>query len=508
MSALAGAAPDGPARTRGARAGEAAVVAASGAALALSFPEADLTPLAWLSVAPLLAAAGRAGAGRATLLGALFGAGFFGVLLEWIHYVGWVAWVLLVALQGAFLAAFGGAWGFVAPRLPAWARPLAAASLWVVVEAARASFPLGGFSWGQLAQSQHDAQYVLRVAALGGGWAVAWLVVACNALVAEAWARRRHATRALAWAAAAALVAAAPAALPGPSDGGEAVRVAIVQGNVPRAFAGPLFDKEMAITTSHARLTEGLAGRGVDLVVWPESAVGLDPERVPPAGARIAEAARAAGAPMIVGANLDVDDDRYRVVALHVSPEGRVVDRYVKTHLVPFGEYVPGRDVLGWIPMLDQVPRDAVPGGEATLFRVAGGTVAPVISFEGDFGPLVRDRIARGGRLLVVATNTSTWAESWASAQHVAFSQVRAAENGVWVAHAAISGISAFVRPDGSVASQTDLWTADTLVHDVAFARDMTFYARTGDWLPLASLAVAAAAVAAALVRGAPRRGR
>ncbi|HEX2049964.1 MAG TPA: apolipoprotein N-acyltransferase [Actinomycetota bacterium] len=492
---------------RVARAGAAGVVALAGVALALSYPEADLTPLAWVSVAPLLVVAGRARVAGGAALGALFGAAFFGVLIEWIHHVGWVAWALLVALQASFLAAFGAAWAFVAPRTPSWARPVVAASLWVAVEAARASFPLGGFSWGQLAQSQHDAAWVLRAAAVGGGWAVAWLVVACNALLSEAWARRRAARRALGLAALAALVAAAPAALPHPAAGGARVRVAIVQGNVPRAFAGPLFDKEMAITSSHARLTETVAGRDVDLVVWPESAVGLDPQRVAPARARIESAARAASAPMIVGANLDVDDDRYRVVALHVSPEGRVVDRYVKTHLVPFGEYVPGRDALAWIPMLDQVPRDAVPGDDPTLFRIAGGTVAPVISFEGDFGPLVRDRIARGGRLLVVATNTSTWAESWASAQHVAFSQVRAAENGVWVAHAAISGISAFVRPDGSVASSTGLWTAESLVHDVEFARAPTFYARTGDWLPVASLAVAVVAFVAA-ARGRVRRKR
>jgi apolipoprotein N-acyltransferase len=160
-----------------------------------------------------------------------------------------------------------------------------------------------------------------------------------------------------------------------------------------------------------------------------------------------------------------------------------VVDRYQKTHLVPFGEYVPGRDLIGWLPILDQVPRDAVRADEPTVFDVAGGRVAPVISFEGDFGTLVRGRIDEGGRLLVVATNTSTWGDSWASAQHVAFSQVRAAENGVWTIHAALSGISAFVAPDGTVVDRTPLWTATTLQDDIRFSEDASFYARTGDWV-------------------------
>src|SRR5918999_3515427 len=146
-------------------------------------------------------------------------------------------------------------------------------------------------------------------------------------------------------------------------------------------------------------------------------------------------------------------------MAFQVGPDGRVVDRYQKTHLVPFGEYIPARDLFDWLPMLDQVPRDAIPAAEPVVFDVAGGPIAPVISFEGDFGSLVRQRIHEGGRMLVVATNTSTWGDSWASAQHVAFSRLRAVENGVWVLHAAISGISAVIAPDGDVVERTPLWT-------------------------------------------------
>jgi apolipoprotein N-acyltransferase len=241
--------------------------------------------------------------------------------------------------------------------------------------------------------------------------------------------------------------------------------------------------------------------------VWPESSVGLDLERVPEARAALADAARAVGAPLIVGGNLDVGEDRYLVMAFHVSASGEIVDRYQKTHLVPFGEYVPARSLLDWIPMLEQVPRDAIAGVESVVFDVGGGKVAPVISFEGDFGSLVRRRIAAGGRLLVVATNTSTWGRSWASAQHVAFSQVRAAENGVWVVHAALSGISAFVRPDGVVVEDAPLWRAATRVHDVRYAEDITFYARAGDWLPLACLATSLAVLAHGVV-GRRRAGR
>lgn len=474
--------------------GSLATVTVSGAALAFAFPEPDIAPLAWVSIAPLLYLASQVRPRRGFALGFVFGVAFFGVLLYWISIVGWIAWLLLVLLQALFVGLFGAAYAALATRLPVWGRIAAAGVVWVAVEYLRTRIPLGGFTWGQLAQSQHNAGWMLRPAGLAGSWTVALLLVCCSALVAEAFraARRGTTARSITLAVGAALLIAAPVLVPAAGASGDELRVAIVQGNVPRGITTSTFYKELSIISSHERLTKTLAGQDVDLVVWPESSVGLDITETPEASSAVAGAARAVDAPMIVGGNLDVDDDRYQVMAFSVSPSGDVIDRYQKTHLVPFGEFVPARESLDWLPMLAQVPRDAVPGAEKTIFDVAGGRVAPVISFEGDFGSLVRERIGGGGQLLVVATNTSTWEESWASAQHVAFSQVRAAENGVWVAHAALSGISAFIAPDGSVVERTPLWTPTTAVEEVRYQTSPTLYARTGDWLPWASLAATA----------------
>ena len=464
-----------------------AAALAGGAVLAFSFPEADLFFLAWVAIAPLVVVAGDVTAGRGFLLGVTFGLAFFGVLLYWISIVGWIAWGLLILLQALFLGVFGALWSLLRPRLPLWAGVLAAGALWVVVEYARTRVPLGGFTWGQLAQSQHNATWMLKAASWGGSWAIALLVVLANALVAEAWRLRSPRSSFPAMAGAVALLG-VPLLLPGPRAEGESIRVAIVQGNVPRSFDGSVLDKERTIIRSHERLTKALEPGSVDLVVWPESSVGLDVDEDAAAGKAVRSSAQAVAAPMIVGGNLDVDEDHYQVMAFHVSAEGDIVDRYQKTHLVPFGEYVPARASLDWLPMLAQVPRDAIAGDEPTIFDIAGDKVAPVISFEGDFGSLVRERIDGGGRLLVVATNTSTWEESWASAQHVAFSQVRAAENGVWVVHAALSGISALIAPNGDVVVDTPLWKATTATGTVNFTTAPTFYARTGDWVPLVCL--------------------
>jgi apolipoprotein N-acyltransferase len=479
------------------------VLLLSGIVLSFSFPAADLGPLAWIGLVPLLLLLHTQSIRAGFLLGMIFGLGFFGALLIWISLVGWVAWTVLVILQAAFIGIFGLLYASAGRMFTGGRLILVAPVLWTAVEYLRSLVPVGGFSWGQLAQSQHDLGWMLRPAAIGGGWLTTFLIVAVNAGIAfwmvefSGESRRRG----LVGLGCACALIAGPLLLPPESADGEEVSVAIVQGNVPRNWTGTSFEKDVAILQSHVRLTQELNADDVDFIVWPESSVGIDPEAIPEVGDQLSIAARAAGAPLVVGGNSDAGEDHYRVMAFQVSRDGEIVDRYQKTHLVPFGEYVPARKLLEWIPMLDQVPRDAIAADEPRLFHLASGLVAPVLSYEGDFGSLVRDRIDHGGRLLLVITNTSTWGDSWASTQHVAFSQLRAAENGVWVVHAAISGISAFIAPDGSVTQASELWTKATLVQDMQFADGISFYARTGDWVPIGCAAATVAVILVAAIR-------
>lgn len=486
-----------------------AVALVSGSLLTLAFPRPDLAPLAWIVLTPLFVITSRATAGRAFLLGFAFGVAFFGSLLYWIAIVGYVAWLILVLLQAAFVGVFGALWAVTSKFLPRAARVAAPAVLWVACEFARSKVPVGGFTWGELAQSQHNVRWLLSAAGLAGGWGIAFLVCLCNGALAEGWAalRAREPRRSIAVLAAVAILSIAGPAVARPAHAtGPALKVAIVQGNVPRPFPGTVTDLERAILASHVEFTRSVAPQHPQLVVWPESSVGIDPTHDPETAGDIATAARAVDAPMIVGGDEDVDPTHYKVVAWLVDRSGSIVDTYQKTHLVPFGEYVPGRRFLSWLPLLDQIPADAIAANDPKSFSVGGGQVSPVLSYEGDFGSLVRQRIGMGGRLLVVATNTSTWNNSWASAQHVAMSQVRAAENGVWVIHAALSGISAVIAPDGTVVGSTPLFTATTLVRTVRFARNVTLYARVGDWLPFACSALALAALIAAIARSRRRR--
>ncbi|MDP9226015.1 MAG: apolipoprotein N-acyltransferase [Actinomycetota bacterium] len=455
-----------------------------------------------MALVPLLVGAHGTDARRGFRLGFLFGIGFFGMLIYWFSIVGWIAWALAVGLESLFTGLFGAAWAVTSRWMRGMAIVPSGAALWVALEYVRSRIPFGGFTWGELAQSQHNLPWMLRSASIAGAWGTAFLIVsAACCLVCALAARYPQPRRAAAYVIAAAAFVALPLLAPQRAATGRALRVAIVQGNVPRSFTGGTIAKEKEIIRSHIRLTRQLAAQHPDLVVWPESAVGIDLRTSPGVAAAVESAARAVHAPMIVGGDLDIDAAHYKVVAFLISPRGIIDDVYQKTHLVPFGEYVPGRKLLGWIPLLNQIPQDAVPAKHGKLFSVDGAKVAPVLSFEGDFGSLVRSRIHAGGRLLVVATNTSTWGTTRASAQHVAMSQVRAAENGVWVVHAALSGISAFIAPDGTVVRSTPLWKATSIVQKVRFARSISFYARTGDWLPILCLIASLAMVVVGITR-------
>lgn len=438
-----------------------------------------------MAIAPLLFLTNGAGARRGAIAWGLFGLGFFGTLLSWVSIVGWVAWGLLLVIQVPFVIAFGAVWASFSGRTGPVGRIALAGGTWAALEFLRAIVPITGFTWGQLAQSQHDVLWMLEWASLGGGVVLGGVLVGINAGLAEILkARSGGWNRVLAPAATVALAFAVPAAsLPFyVAADVRPLRVALIQGNADPAVPASL-EKDLDILSSHGRLTERLDEK-VDVVVWPESSVAIDPDN-PVVRDVLERAARAADAPLIVGATEDLEGGRYTVVSLLVSPTGEIVDRYQKTHLVPFGEYVPFRGLLGSLPMLEQVPRDAVPGRGGRLFRVDGIDVAPVISFEGDFGSLVRSRIASGGDVLLVATNTSTWLNTWASAQHVAFSQVRAAENATPVVHAAISGISAFISDRGEIVESLPRFEARSLVRSVAPRVTRTMYTRFGDWLAL-----------------------
>jgi apolipoprotein N-acyltransferase len=181
------------------------------------------------------------------------------------------------------------------------------------------------------------------------------------------------------------------------------------------------------------------------------------------------------------------------------EPDGRLQGTYSKQHLVPFGEYVPWRGTLGFIDELRQIPYDFAAGDHNTIFRVTGHPIGTVICFESAFGPLVRSVVRDGAHAVVVSTNNRSYRRSGNSAQHLANSQMRAAETARPVVQASVSGISAVIDPDGSVHDTTDLFEKAIVTTTITTTAGETPYVRFGDWVVLLAAAgiLVAGAVAA-----------
>jgi apolipoprotein N-acyltransferase len=459
----------------------------AGVVTGLCFPPVGLGPLVLIALVPLLWSWRGARPLHAALYGFVYGLAAYTIVIPWIRYFGYVAIVPLVV---AMAAAVGGIGALVA----AWGRrsltsPFLAAAAWVVFEALRGRFPFGGFPWADLGLTLHGIPAARALASVGGTLLVSFVIVAVNGLVLDlglalhAHAPHRAFVAGLGIAGILLATVVVDVTRFTPTTTGH-LRVAMLQGDDEQLPLAQQIDQPL--TEKHFALADRLRGR-YDLIVFPESALDTDPETDPQLRARIIALARAHDADVLVNARTPGDDGRYRNTNLLYTPDGKLQGTYSKQHLVPFGEYVPWRGALDWLPELRQVPYDFEAGHSRTLLRAHGHPFESVICFESAFGPLVRHAVTDGAQLLVVSTNNRSYQRSANSEQHLAQGQMRAAETGRAVLQASVSGISAIIDPGGDVHHQTGLFESRIISADVATSTGETLYVRFGDWVVLLS---------------------
>jgi apolipoprotein N-acyltransferase len=502
--AVPGALPHSPALWRP------AASLAGGVLLFLAFPPIGLWFLAPPGVALLTLAVYGARARRAAWLGYLGGAAFLIPALAWVRPIGDDAWLILVGVESLFFAAMSAAVALVT-RLRAW--PLWVAALWVAQEWARGLFPVGGFPWVRVAFSQGRSVFT-PYAALGGAPLVSFAVVLCGALLALLAVRLAPGRRTREIALLLAGVVAVPLlayAVPRPgAEAARTVRVGVVQGNVPGVGMGFLGDEPAVVLRNHADRTHALAqavraGKVArpDIVVWPENSTDIDPYNSPYAYGLIDAAVRDIGVPVLVGAVVRSSDGRHRYTRGIVwDPATGPGAYYDKRKLVPFGEFVPFRDLLvKFIKRINLVGLQSLAGTRDGDLRMGPVTVGAVECYEVAFDDIVRGTVLAGGSPIVVQTNNATYAMTNLPPQQLAMSQLRAVEHDRAVVIAATTGISAYVDPGGEVRWHTAERVADAAVVSVPVRTGETIATRVGAWPEWVLLLIGAGALAAALPR-------
>jgi apolipoprotein N-acyltransferase len=484
-----------------------AAAAGSGVLLALAFPAIDLTPLAFVALVPLLWAWRGATPGRAALYGFVFGCVFFGPLMYWLWYFGLVAIVPLVAGCAAYSAVTGWLVGYLTQA--GFGSPWLIGAAWVLPETLRGRWPFGGLPWGDLGVALHDFPPARALASWGGVALVSYLLVVFNAyllqLLVAARARATHAlgVAAVGVAGVVAIVAVADVARFEPDRTGE-LRVAMLQGNDQNRELTQAEKASGFLTRKHMALAGSLRGR-YDLIVFPESSLDqFNPETSPALRGQLVAVGAAHDADVLANAAVPTSDGRDFNTNLLYTPDGRLVGSYAKQHLVPFGEYVPFRSLIEWTGVVDRIPNDYSPGSRRTIFRVKGHRLATIICFESAFGPLVRDFVHDGAEIVVVSTNNRSYRRSGNTAQHVALTQMRAAETGRPFLQASISGITTSIDADGNVHGKTQLFRNTVVSKTVTTTTGETPYVRFGDWVPLASAVLLLGAAVASRLRRRP----
>ncbi|GAA4816101.1 apolipoprotein N-acyltransferase [Streptomyces ziwulingensis] len=476
----------------------------AGALPVLAFPAPALWWWAWVALVPWLLLVRSEPAGRrAAYDGWCGGFGFMLAMHHWLLPNLHVFTFVLAALVGAVWAP----WGWLVRRLlggaPSRVRVAAALvvvpSGWLAIELVRSWQGLGG-PWGVLGASQWQSAPALRVASVGGVWLISFLVVAVNVAVAVLVAVDRARVPAVAGLlASAAIGSAAWLWSPRPDISGQ-VRIAVVQPGVVAgaASADHRFDRE-------EELTRKLAGRGADLVVWGESSVGFDLDDRPDTARRLAALARDTGAPILVNVDARRSDRPgiYKSSVL-VGPDGPTGDRYDKMRLVPFGEYVPARSLLGWATSVGKAAgEDRRQGTRQVVMDVGGGLrVGPMVCFESAFPDMSRHLVQDGAEVLLAQSSTSTFQHTWAPAQHASLGALRAAETGRPMAHTTLTGVSAVYDANGArIGERLGTEVSAARLYEVPLVRGTTLYVRLGDWPLHGALLVLAVWGAAEAVR-------
>ena len=383
------------------------------------------------------------------------------------------------------------------------------AAAWVAHEYLR-GIVFSGWSWNTMGSALHAKLVVIQIAEFTGVAGLSFMVVFTNVILLATVRRfiletqvkpmRPHFDLTLTMAGIVGVMGFGLHALNVRRES-KPLNVALVQPNIPREekftveFANKTFD---LFTRLSRPAVEGNAP--ADLLVWPESSMPGPVLNDELSHKFVVDFSTTAKTDLVLG-TIDLDETGVYNAAMLVSDAGARIQVYRKVHLVPFGEYVPGRRTIPLLARIvgDQVPDDFAFGKEHTVFKLTNdkARVAPLICFEDTVGDLTRQFVLAGANLLVNVTNDGWFLRSAGSRQHVASAVFRCIETRLPMVRAANTGVTCFINEFGSITQMLvdengSPFTEGTLTGQVAIVAnpEPTFYVQHGELVASACVAV------------------
>jgi apolipoprotein N-acyltransferase len=444
------------------------------------------------------------------------------IILNWIHHINWFGMVLLGAVVGLWIGSWVLAAWWAMPRfigrgvLERLTGLFGLAALWVVIEWTR-TWLLGGFPWLPLSSSQWQRVSILQIAAFTGAYGVSFVLICVNIgfaayahrLLCEGQKGLRRRSQEF-FACLFLLIVCVSIHVQEVFNHGRYKvpygRVALIQPAIPQSLK---WDPTEAprVRALLEQSTTAASKTLPDLMVWPEATTPMAVLGDTFSRTWAEGLVKSCRTPLLLGSiaieNPETPAETWYNGAFTIDPkEGLQPTWYAKRHLVPFGEYVPLRSILGWLEKVVPVGNaDFTPGREAQplIVRLRGQPVAvgPLICYEDIFPQLARTSTLAGSEVLIVLNNMAWYGESAASMQHATHSVLRAIETRRPVLRCGNNGWSGWIDEYGNIRKVISTEDAGIFVRantTVALERDSrwinkdSFYTEYGDWFVMTSL--------------------
>jgi apolipoprotein N-acyltransferase len=479
----------------------------SGFLLFLSFPKFGSGLFAWIAFIPLFfALKNTAEITQGLFLGFITGIVSYIGVIYWIAYVivnygylplyvGIILMLLLACYLSVYIALFAGCVVYFKGKIPLY---LTAPVLWVCFEYCK-SYILTGFPWENLGYSQYLNTYLIQIADVTGVWGLSFLIILVNAAIFEIISKRSGRKYILAGIVFCILAGIYIYGFYRMEQVDKAVRnapgleVSLMQGNIDQSIKWNEDFQRETVNIYEQLSLKNSPGNG-SLIIWPETAVPFKFQDKNSLHDQIINLSLKTKSWLLFGSvsySPQKNSNDYFNSAYLLSPSGEVKGRYDKVHLVPYGEYVPFRDMVPFVKGFTAGIGDFGTGAGFYPLSMDNKKIGVLICYEGILPFAARTYKNNSAELLVNITNDAWFGSTSAPFQHFSMAVFRAVETRLYLVRAANTGISGIIDPAGRIVARTNIFQEYALKGYVKFVRIPTFYAQYGDILVIVCFVLA-----------------